>query len=505
MSFAQAKDWRKLPPEVKQQLLEALQQKTASKIGAAFKRKYKDDPSGFVLDCFSWSVDEKPAAYQLEILSALVEFKRVAVRAPHSAGKTSLAAWAVLWFALTRDGETQDWKVVTTASAWRQLKHFLWPEIAKWARRLTWSKVLRSAFSSSELMTLALKLQSGEAFAVASNEPALIEGAHADSLLYLFDESKSIPDAVFDAAEGSLAGGDCYALAISTPGEPQGRFYKIHARQPGLESWWTRHITLEEAIASGRINQSWAIEKKLLWGEQSAIYQNRVLGEFHTSDKDGVIPLSWIEMANERWEAWHELEDADRWLPFTSVGVDVARSDIGGDRSVLALRHEHVISELRKYNSADTMEISGHAAGVLKARGGYGVVDVIGVGSGVFDRLREQGFSVRAFNAASSAPSELKDKTGEVEFLNLRAAAWWRFREMLDPAFGPTVCLPPDDRLIGDLCAPHWKMTSSGKIQIESKDDIKKRIGRSTDDGDAVVMAFFEERPKLGRVHQGVW
>lgn len=480
-------DWRKLPPEAKQVFLERLQRISASKVGEAFKRKYRNDPVAFVLECFNWSIDERPAAYQLEILSSLVERKRVAVRGPHGLGKTSLAAWVILWFALTRDGGDGDWKIVCTASAWRQLKNYLWPEVHKWSRRLKWSKILRAAFGSAELLQLSLKLSTGEAFAVASNDHELVEGAHADSLLYLFDEAKAIPESVFDAAEGALSSGDCYALAISTPGEPQGRFYQIHSHKPGLDSWHTRHVTLEEAIDAGRISRAWATDKKLLWGENSAVYQNRVKGEFHTSDEDGVIPLAWVEAANERWEAWQESKE---WLPFTCVGVDVARST-DGDKTVLALRHDYVVTELQRFAVADTMSSTGHVASILRARGGYGIVDLIGIGAGVYDRLREQKFTVKPFNASASPPSGMTDRSKELQFLNARAAAWWKFREMLDPAFDSNICLPPDDRLTGDLCAPHWRVNSSGKIQIESKDDIRKRLNRSTDDGDAVVMAFY--------------
>ncbi len=496
MSFAPATDWRRLPPEAKQAFYERLQKISATRVGEAFKRKYRNDPALFVLDCFNWSPDEGPALYQLEILSALVERRRVAVRGPHGLGKTSIAAWVVLWFALTRDGGESDWKIVTTASAWRQLKNFLWPEVHKWSRRLRWSKILRSAFSSSELLQMNLKLNTGEGFAIASNDHELIEGAHADSLLYLFDEAKAITTDFFDAAEGALSSGDCYALAISTPGEPVGRFYDIHSRKPGLDAWDTRHVTLQEAITAGRVNRAWAEDKKLLWGENSAVYQNRVLGEFHASDEDSIIPLAWIEAANERWEAQKE---AGEWLPFTCVSADIGRST-DGDKTVLALRHTNVITELRRYNVADTMQSAGHCASVLTARGGYGIIDLIGIGAGVFDRLREQKFKVKPFNASASAPDRMRDRSKELEFLNARAAAWWTFREKLDPAFGSDICLPPDDRLTGDLCAPHWKMTSGGKVQVESKDDIRKRLGRSTDDGDAVVMAFYEEQSRPGKV-----
>jgi hypothetical protein len=118
------------------------------------------------------------------------------------------------------------------------------------------------------------------------------------------------------------------------------------------------------------------------------------------------------------------------------------------------------------------------------------IVDVIGVGGGVVDRLRELKIAVVAFNASEA--TDHKDRSKELGFLNKRAAAWWRLREMLDPAFGPELALPPDDLLTGDLTAPHWFVRSGAKIQIESKDEIKKRLGRSPDSGDAVVQAVWK-------------
>jgi hypothetical protein len=95
-----------------------------------------------------------------------------------------------------------------------------------------------------------------------------------------------------------------------------------------------------------------------------------------------------------------------------------------------------------------------------------------------------------AFNAAEG--TDRKDRSGELGFTNLRGGGWWNLRELLDPAFAPILALPPDDRLTGDLTAPHWRVMSGGRIQVESKDDIRKRIGRSTDDGDAVVQATWD-------------
>jgi len=402
----------------------------------------------------------------------------LAIRSPHGAGKTALAAWTVLWFALTSD----DWKAPTTASAWRQLTKYLWPEIRKWAHRLDWEKIGREPFNERlELLTLSLKLETGEAFALASDDPTLIEGAHAERLLYIFDESKSIPDATWDSAEGAFATGEVYWLAISTPGEPQGRFYDIHRRAPGYDDWDTTHITLKDAISAGRISNKWADQRRLQWGENSPVYQNRVLGEFATHSEDGVISLAWIERANERW---YQLQENDEWKPFTCVGVDVGR---GGDKSILALRHEWAIKEIRRDGKKDTMSITGKTAGVLNKLSGYAVIDVIGVGAGCFDRLREQSFDVRAFNAGER--TSRTDSSGELGFADKRSAAWWNMREILE---SEEIALPPDDYLTGDLTAPKWKVQSGGKIKVEAKDSVKERLGRSTDDGDAVIMAFYD-------------
>jgi intein/homing endonuclease len=406
---------------------------------------------------------------------------------------TAFDAWVIHWFALTRDGE--DWKLPTTASAWRQLTKFLWPEVHKWARSLRWDLIGRSPYSGrTELHTLSLRLATGEAFAVASNNVATIEGAHADALLYLFDESKTIPAETFDAAEGAFSGAgedtprEAFAIANSTPGEPQGRFYDIQSRKPGYEDWHVRRVTKEEAIGAGRISSEWAEQRKRQWGEDSAVYQNRVEGEFASSDEDGVIPLAWVEAANDRWRQWEDAGKPGSDV-LTCVGVDV--SDSGTDRTVQAPRYGDSIDTLRYTAKEETMETAGRVAGLLNRHPkAYAVVDGIGIGAGVVSRLREMFKRERIHSFIASEHSDATDRTGELGFINMRAEVWWGMRERLDPTYGPTVALPPDDVLTGDLTAPHWKVASNGKIQIESKEQIAKRLERSTDAGDAVVQAF---------------
>lgn len=438
-------------------------------------------PLRFVEEGIQWRPGEGVTSYQREVLEVFPQQRCVAVRSPHGTGKTALAAWIVLWFAATR---SVDWKAPTTASAWRQLTKYLWPEIHKWYARLRpeWRQGV-------DLQVLSMKTALGEAFALASHDPALIEGAHGTHLLYVFDEAKAIPTPIWDAAEGAFAGGEtaqAYALAISTPGAPVGRFYEIHSRKPGLERWWSRHIKLDEAIRAGRVTREWAEEHRRLWGEDSPLYQNRVLGEFAVQAEDAIIPLAWVEAAMDRWREFMGQEEQAQQPPgLTSIGVDVGGGIALG---VSALRVEDIIVGFRREGKGDTMATAGEVLGLLQSRGGVAIVDAIGIGLGLLQRVQEQGGAAVGFVAG--AKTEVKDRSGQVGFVNLRAAAWWGVRERLDPAFGSKVALPPDDLLLRDLTTPLWRMTSLGKIQVEEKEAIRRRLGRSTDTGDAVVMAF---------------
>jgi hypothetical protein len=453
--------------------------------------RYYDDPIGFAADCIDWP-DHGLVDYQNEIVDTLARQRRVAVRGPHGLGKSTIAAIAVLWFALTRDAKQTDWKIMTTAGAWRQLINYLWPEIRKWSGRLRWDKVRDRPFTRNELLNLNLRLTYGAASAAACSNPALIEGAHADSLLFIYDEAKAIPAGTFDACEGAFSGiGESFALALSTPGVPQGRFYDIHVRKPGYADWHVVHVSLDDAIRAGRILPDWARDRATQWGPNSALYQNRVLGEFYAGEEDSIIPLSWVEAAVERWYTWDLAGRPDTGRPHT-VGVDVARS--GEDKTVLALRQGYVITELRVSHHEDTMATTGRVAGVQSQDASMtSIVDLVGIGAGVYDRLREQGYRTEAFNAA--AKTERRDVSGELGFLNCRAGAWYNVREMLDPAMNPELCLPDDEDLLGDLTAPRaGEILSGGRIKVESKEDIKARIGRSTDRGDAVVQACWTEK-----------
>lgn len=425
--------------------------------------------------------------YQSEILQALIVHGKASARGPHGLGKTTMAAIAIL-YAVTVFPE--DVKIVTTASVFRQLKQFLWPEVRKWARRANWLRIGVRMERGKQLLEQSIKMPGGrEAFAAAPTDATAIEGAHAKHILYIFDEAKAIPDDVWDAAEGAFSGAGegtdqrAYALAISTPGNPQGRFYQIHNREPGYEDWWVRHVTLDEAIAAGRISRSWAEQRAKQWGRNSALYKNRVEGEFDTSGEDTVIPLEWAEKAVERW-----YDQEGKGTGKESLGVDVAR--YGADKTMIARLVGAVIESLQEHHKLSTMQTVGRViAAARNDRRLPIMVDVIGVGAGVVDRLDEQRYNVTGVNVAEK--TDLKTNDGYLAFYNLRSALWWKFREALDPEGDILLAIPPDDRLLSDLTTPKYEhMSREGIIKVESKDDIRKRLKRSTDHADAAILAY---------------
>ena len=466
--------------------IKALEARRAE-LGRKKAARYLHDPAAWARDCIDWPTGHSLAPYQAETMRELPRRKRIAKRGPHGLGKSTEMALLVLWFSLTREMAGIDWKVITTASVWRQLSVYLWPEIHKWAARIKWDVVGRDPFDMrSELLALRLKMKHGAATAVASNQPERIEGAHADHILYILDEAKIIPAATWDAIEGALsnAGSDtqyeAYVVAMSTPGSPSGRFYDIHQKRPGLEDWWVRHVTLPEAIAAGRISREWAEQRAKQWGKDSALYQGRVEGNFHTDDTDSVIPLAWVEAAIERWHLWNDAGRPELLGP-KWTGVDVGR---GGDESVLARRTGPAVTIVTD-KVADTMKVADRAA----KEPGRCIVDVIGVGAGVYDRLVQLKKKPVAY--AGSGKSNLRDRSKEFTFVNTRSAAYWHLRELLDPDFEPDICLPPDDLLISDLTTPTWESVPGPKIKVELKEDVVERLGRSPDRGDAVCMGFY--------------
>lgn len=225
----------------------------------------------------------------------------------------------------------------------------------------------------------------------------------------------------------------------------------------------------------------------VLQGLPEPLRTQLLYGDFSIGVQDDpwqVIPTEWVRLAQARWT--ERLDPG----PQSALGVDVARG--GDDKTVIVARYGTWFAPLQKYPGKTTPD-GGSVAGLVmqSVQDGAAInIDVIGWGASAYDTLRDQGWRVVGVNFSEKSNST--DKSGQLRFRNVRAEAYWLLREALDPVDGDDLALPPDNELLADLTAPRWKLTASG-IQIESKEDLVKRLGRSPDCGDAVVLAHIPD------------
>lgn len=415
---------------------------------------------------------------QLRVLAAIRDHDRVAVHSGHATGKSFVAAAVVLWFLHTHKPS----KVITTAPTWRQVNEILWSEIRTAYARATIPL-------GSHLLPRAPELRLDNdwfCIGLSTDESSRFQGFHSENQLVVLDEAGGIGAEIWDAVEYIASGGKVKVLAIGNPDSVDGRFadaVKSPLWHPINISCLTHpNITGEGDYVHGAVTQEWVEGRALEWGEDSPLYQARVCGVFPEEGDDTLISLRWVLEAVGK-EGVQELKPP-------VIGVDVAR--FGSDETVLVLLRDEMIVDTRAYVGRDLMQTCGE---ILRMKRDHGmdetalvVVDDVGLGGGVTDRLREQGHNVLAFKGGAKA----RDAD---QFLNRRAESWWFLREELREG---RLCLPDCDLLKSQLCSVRYLARSDGKIQLEKKDDMLKRGVPSPDRADALVMAVWG-RKRVGR------
>lgn len=222
------------------------------------------------------------------------------------------------------------------------------------------------------------------------------------------------------------------------------------------------------------------------------------------SDPWQVIPIAWVRQAQMRWMEMYNSKKLPKHI--TAVGVDVARG--GRDETCVSKRREYFWDEVISSPGAVTVDGPTAAKVVVDALGDIPAdainVDVIGVGSSCFDVLKGTYPEGTVFDVNVAERSEFIAETGQLKMRNVRSEVFWRMREILNPANGHDAALPPDSELLGDLCTPRYKLTTAG-VLIENKEEVKDRLGRSPNRGDAVLLTLYDgnRKPKpAGKTEQ---
>ena len=428
---------------------------------------------------------------QEEVLSALLEHRRVAVKSGNGLGKGFSAAVALLWFLHAH----QDAAIVlSTAPTFRQVRHILWRQVHRLYRpasEVLGGKMLDTRWEiSAERYAMGLSAESADQF----------QGFHSPNMFIVVDEAEGVSDEIFEAIEAVMTSASPLLLLIGNPTTVSGAFRRAFHEERHLYQTVTisaldsPNVQTGQVIVPGLTTARWVEERREVWGEDNPIYRARVLGEFPKQAEDTLISLTNIEAAGRSRsltgsgtgsgtgpgkDPGSESGLSDAVDDEVVMAVDVAR--FGSDRSVVLTRRGPHVERVQTFRHLDTMQLAGWVAGAIREHNPSMVaIDEIGVGAGVVDRLKEQGFQVRGINVARKARQEHV-------FSNLRAEGYWQLRERF--ASG-NIVIPDDNQLMGELAALRYSFDSQGRVQMESKDSIRQRGLPSPDKADALMLAF---------------
>jgi hypothetical protein len=328
----------------------------------------------------------------------------------------------------------------------------------------------------------------GASFAAArtarKENPEALQGFHSENMLFLLDEASGIEEVIFEAGRGALSTEGAKVIQTGNPTRTSGYFFNSFKE---TSHYYNMTVSCYD---SPMVSRQWIDELKAEYGEDSNVFRVRALGEFPTEDADALIPYEHIESAIDRDIV---LEGIPIW------GLDVAR--FGTDDTVLVKRYPNGFKEppviLKKYS---TTEVAGYVAREYNSctyidRPDAIYVDVIGIGAGVVDRLIELGLPAIGINTAEQPNIMLGEVNRLRDELWLNLAAWFAGKNVSipKPEDGGTVDKRPLARLIEELSGIKKGFTSSGKTRVETKDDMKKRLGRSPDIADALMLTMANE------------
>jgi hypothetical protein len=442
---------------------------------------YENDAAGYITK----EMHEELWSKQREILDSVTKNRYTAVRSCHGPGKSFTASRLAVWWIATK----ADPFVVTSAPTSHQVRTILWREIRR-AKKKAPNNDVPGNISQGQVPEWKIN---GEVVAFGrkpadyldENEAAAaFQGIHAQNLLVILDEGSGIPGWLATACENLITNENGRLLVIGNPDNPVSWFRKCFTPGSGfnqikIAASDTPAFTgerISQRLAEQLVSKQWVEERVKRWGKNSPLYKAKVDAEFPETADDVVFTPQHIEIAKLNDRSSHAVSVKGRG------GFDVAR--LGPDECVVYLNRNGYVRLQHKWAKLDTMATVGEFRRIWAERIDLAPVtnvDIVGVGSGPYDRLKELGYQVIPFNGGEKAFNPGKYK-------NRRSEAFWEAREMIE--LGLVDIDEEDEDLQAELMEHKYKHTSTGQIQIEPKEDIAARLGRSPDRADAFVMSL---------------
>jgi hypothetical protein len=445
--------------------------------------------SGPLLDPVEWTtatLGEHLWSKQREIAYAVRDHRRTAVHACHGVGKSFLAARIAAWWIATHPPGSAF--VVTTAPTFQQVRAVLWREIGRAHSKghLTGRVNQTEWWIGDELVAFGRK--------PADTDQAAFQGIHASHVLVIIDEAAGVPQGLWDAASSLISNAESRLLAIGNPDDPSSYFATVCRPGSGFEvigidAYESPNFTGEEVpddVRSNLVSPLWAEERAAEWGPESPMYIAKVRGMFPEDVTDSVVPLAWARLC-QRDPLSPEVELAWSMTTPVELGVDVGA---GGDRTVIYARRGARAELIWRGQTPDPNVVVGHVIQAIRETGATAVkIDKIGIGWGVEGRLRELG-EQGAHNAQIIGVNVGEAPRDPTHFVRCRDQIWWEIGRELSRTQGWDL-RGVDDTTIAQLIAPKYAPDSAGRTKVERKDDTRARLGRSPDDADALLLAFY--------------
>lgn len=412
-----------------------------------------------------------------EFMRAVAKHKQVSMVSGHKCSKSTSIACLALWWADTKPRGN----VLLTATTNNQVRNIIWKEV-RYLRN-------RAVANGHNLPEPALMPHIGmhwaddsEIIGLTAKDPEGFAGYSGANFLICVDEASGFPEPIFDAVFGNLAGG-AHLCLTGNPTQPAGTHFDSHHRN--REEWVRFQISSLDVVKEhggsipGLATKEWCDKRLKQWGPNDPRYMVRVLGKWPDYSENSVIPLHLVTRARERW--------ADTQDDFSQVIVGCDPARFGDDESVITIRLGDRMHHQKVVRGQD-----GHQLGreIKQLANDYhkkgqqppkAIVDVVGIGSSCYDWLNyNTDFQLVAHSGAERAGDE-------ESYVNTRTEAWFMLREWLKK----DGAIPDDDDLEADLLAPQYSFDNKNRYVLESKKDIKKRLGRSPDRGDSAALSVF--------------
>ncbi len=451
--------------------------------------KYRNDPLNFVRFAYPWGEGALTGAFLMDWQRELLAYignelqraeeekrgaiVRAAISSGHGIGKSAFVGFFSDWARSTE----ADCRGVITANTENQLKTKTWAEMANWYNLSIckqWFDFNATSICSNEkghertwrIDQIPWSLNNTEAFAGLHNQ--------GKRILLIFDEASAIPDKIWEVAEGALTDKDTQIiwLCFGNPTRNSGRFFECFNKLS--HRWKTFRVDSRTVPISNKAQiAEWAND----YGEDSDFFRVRVRGEFPRAGEMQFISSELVEMARGKNMHASMYSHAPK-----VIGVDVAR--FGSDETVFYFRQGLQSYPMKTYRGLDTQtigELINQEAKEFKADAVF--IDAVGIGAGVVDKVRALG--VQGVYECNGGSQALRNK----EFVNRNAEMWHKVKEWLKSGGS----IPDDSTLCDQLSNREYGYDNTSRLQLEKKEDMKKRGLSSPDRADALALTFYAD------------